>query len=269
MTRLRFGKVAFIAIMSVFFGGCALFGLSSSSESTKGKLGEGQSVCNTLPKSNIFHAYYQNTFKNIGSFVFGGQYTIAQVENLLGAQVYYIELNRSEKESVCAYIMATNTTYKQVKLTSQEIGQLESALAENDAYSEYERNDNIKDEYHTAMKFLKYHNKLAVPSNSLGLQSLRSLTKFLWEVDRIGSGLAARNIAITRFIHGKMQEDRVYKEGVLALVNTYTNIDSLNSPLKSACVYGKQPCHPLSNTECSSRLDEIRAIKNYAESVLK
>ena len=269
MTIFKLSKIAFFAIVSVFLGGCALFGLSNF-DGAKGKLGEGQSICNTLSKGDIFPTYYTSTFKDIGSFVFSGQYTIAQVENLLGAQVHYMEFKRSDKESVCAFIMATDTAYKQVSLTSQEIANLEKALADTDAYSEYEKRKEVKDEYYTAMKFLKYHNRLATPQDSLGLRSLRDLSKLLWQVDRVdNTNSAARNITATRFIHGKAQDERVYKEGPMSVIGVYTNISAINAALQSPIMRTKQPCVPLSNAECSMKINEVREIKNYAESLLK
>ncbi len=269
MTTFKLNKIALCATMSVFLGGCALFGLSSF-DGAKGKLGEGQSICNTLSKGDIFPTYYQSIFKDIGSFVFSGQYTIAQVENLLGAQVHYMEFSRSDSDKVCAYIMATDTAYKQVSLTSQDIANLERTLADTDAYSEYKRSSNIKDSYYTAMKFLKYHNRLATPQDSLGLRSLRDLGELLWKVDRMdNTNSAARNITATRFLYGKAQDERVYSEGPMAVVGVYTNISSLNAVFKSNMMRTKQPCHPLSNAECSMKINEVREIKNYAESLLK
>lgn len=269
--KSRLNKMAFLAFAGLVIGGCGFFGdLFGVVDSAKGKLGEGQSICNSLSKSDIFPTYYKSAFKDIGGFMFSGKYTISQVEKLLGAQIHYMEIKRSEKESVCAYVMATNTAYKQVRLTSQEIANLEKTLANTNAYSEYERRDDVKDEYYTAMKFLKYHNRFATPKDSLGLRSLRDLSKLLWKVDRAdNTNSAARNITATRFIHGKAQDERVYKEGPLAVVGVYTNISSLNAVFKSSMMNTKQPCHPLSNAECSSRINEVRAIKNYAESVLK
>ncbi len=192
------------------------------------------------------------------------------MENLLGAQVHYMEFKRSDKESVCAYIMATNTAYKQVSLTSQDIANLERALVDTDAYSEYEKRKDIKEQYHTAMKFLKYHNRLPAPQDSLGLRSLRDLSELLGKVDRIdNTNSAARNITATRFLYGKAQDDRVYSEGPMSVVGVYTNISALNAVQKSALIRTKQPCAPLSNAECSMKLNEIREIKNYAESLLK
>lgn len=266
---IKLNKMAFLAFAGLAIGGCGFFGDLfgvSNVNSTQGKFGEGQSVCNTLSKNDIFPAYYGNTFGEIGSFI--GAKNMAQVENVLGAQVHYMELKRSEKESVCAFVMATNTAYKQVSLTSQEITKLEKDLVSNNKYSEYERDKYAKDAYFTAMKFLKYHNKLTTQN----LTNLQSLGKLLWAVDRVDdTNFAARNITTTRFIHGKAQDERVYKEGPMALVAVYTNINHLNHTLKSPMLKTKQPCNSvsMSNAECFSRIDEIRAIKNYAESVLK
>lgn len=268
----RLNKMALLAFAGLVIGGCGFFGdLFGVVDSTKGKLGEGQSICNSLSKDEIFPTYYNSAFKDIGSFILGSQYTIAQVEKLLGAQVHYMEFSRSDSDKVCAFIMATNTAYKQVRLTSQEIANLERTLADTDAYSEYEKRSNVKDEYYTAMKFLKYHNRLATPKDSLGLRSLRDLSKLLWAVDRVdNTNFAARNITATRFIHGKAQDERVYKEGPLAVIAVYTNINAINAALKSPMLNNlKQPCHPLSNAECSMKINEIREIKSYAESLLQ
>lgn len=268
----RLNKMALLAFSGLVIGGCGFFGdLFGVVDSTKGKLGEGQSICNSLSKDEIFPTYYKSTFKDIGGFMFGSQYTIAQVEKLLGAQVHYMEFSRSDSDKVCAFIMATNTAYKQVRLTSQEIANLEKTLADTDAYSEYEKRKEVKDSYYTAMKFLKYHNRFATPKDSLGLRSLRDLSNLLWAVDRVdNTNFAARNITATRFIHGKAQDERVYKEGPLAVIAVYTNINAINAALKSPMLNNlKQPCHPLSNAECSSRINEIREIKSYAESLLQ
>ena len=262
-------KMALVAVLALATSGCAFFGdMFGIVDSTQGKLGEGQSVCNNLAKSEILPRYYANSgyFKELGSFFFSGDYSIAQVEKLLGAQVHYIEIKRSDKENICAYIISTNTVYKQTNLTSQEIAKLERALVDNDMYSEYEKRKVRKDEYYTALKFLKYHNKFTVPSESNGLKALQNLSKVLSSIDNSN---VARNIAIIRMLYGKAQsENLVYKAGMLN-VGTYTNLESLNSSLNASMKTSKPCAGMLSSAECSKQTNEVRAIKNYAESLLK
>lgn len=267
----KFNKMILVAVLALATSGCGFFG-GLFVDSTQGKLGEGNSVCNNLSKEAVFSAYYRDGgyFSKLGSFIFSGEYSIAQVENLLNAQVHYMEIKRDEKESICAYVMATNTAYKQVKLTSQEIARLEKALADNDKYSEYEKRKVRKDEYYTALKFLKYHNKFTVPSESVGLKALQDLTNVLWSIDMLDTNhIMARNIAIIRMLYGKAQSEKVYKNGVLLGIGIYTNLQILNSAINSPLMTIKQPCVELSNAECSKQINEVRAIKNYAESLLK
>lgn len=265
--------MASVAVLALATSGCAFFGdMFGIVDNTQGKLGEGQSVCNNLSKNEIFSAYYGNGgyFSELGSFIFSGQYTIAQVENLLGAQVHYMEIKRSDKENICAYIISTNTAYKQTNLTSQEIAKLERALVDNDKYSEYEKRNTQKDEYYTALKFLKYHNRFTIPSESVGLKALRDLTNVLWRIDMLDTNyIMAKNIAIVRMLYGKAQGGAVYKSGALLGIGTYTNLHLLNSSLNSPMMKTKRPCVELSNAECSKQINEVRAIKNYAESLLK
>ena len=266
-------KMASVAVLALSTSGCAFFGdMFGIVDSTQGKLGEGQSVCNNLSKNEVFSAYYGNGgyFSQLGSFIFSGQYTIAQIENLLGAQVHYMEIKRSDKESICAYIISTNTAYKQTNLTSQEIAKLERALVDNDEYSEYEKRKVRKDEYYTALRFLKYHNKFTVPSESVGLKALRDLANVLWNIDMLdANAIMARNIAIVRMLYGKAQSEKVYKNGVLLRIGSYTNLQHINSVLNSPMITTQNPCVELSTAECSKQINEVRAIKNYAESLLK
>lgn len=184
--------------------------------------------------------------------------------------MHYIEIKRSDKESICAFVMATNTDYKQVKLTSQELTRLEKALIDNDEYSEYEKRKVRKDEYYTALRFLKYHNKFTIPSESVELKALRDLANVLWNIDMLdANAIMARNIAIVRMLYGKAQSEKVYKNGVLLRIGSYTNLQHINSVLNSPMMTTKNPCVELSNAECSKQINEVRAIKNYAESLLK
>lgn len=269
MTTIR--NVAFVAIVGVFLGGCALFGLSILN-STQGKLGEGQSVCNNLAKNDILPRYYENRgyFNELGSFVFSGGYSIAQVEKLLGAQVHYVDIKRNDTESVCGFIVATNTAYRKTKLTSQEMAGFEKSLAHNDMYSQYEKSKEIQEIYMNALRFLKYHNKLTIPSESSGLKALQDLGKILLGIYREDD--KAQNIAMIRFIHGKAQNEFVYQGAFAFGLSKQTSLDTLRNFLKSIAENSRLCVRYASNknnqSKCPSYVNEIRTIKNYAESVL-
>lgn len=84
--------------------------------------------------------------------------------NLLGAKTYYIEIKRSNKESLCAYKLVFD--YLNTQVTEQELEQFERFAADNNMYDWYNDDDetfwNItnKDIILYSLKFLKYHKKI-------------------------------------------------------------------------------------------------------------
>lgn len=276
----RLNKMTLLAFAGLVIGGCGFFGdLFGVVDSTNGKFGEGQSVCNNIDKDDIFPRYYggMGDFRKIGDFVMSGKYSIAQIEKKLGAQIHYIEIKRSEKESVCGFVMATDTAFKNVSLTSQEIAKLERALVDNGDYRDYERRDDVKDNYYTAMKFLKYHNKLAIPSNSSGISDLLTLRYRLSNISNVNNEHKANNIAIIRFIHGKAElQNSPYHDAfvysmttIMQSLNNLNNFLDFNARSNSNCVRYGNVSESSSQSKCYSYVNEIRAIKNYTESVLK
>lgn len=268
----RLNKMAFLAFTGLVIGGCGFFGdLFGVVDSTKGKLGEGQSVCNNISKRDIFPRHYGGNFSNVGRFI--GIANSSQVEKMLGVQIHYIEIKRSEKESVCGFVMATNKDYNGVKLTSQDITRLEKALVNSGEYKSYEKSKDWQEAYHTALKFLKYHNKMdSLPNSSSGLITMQNFGKWLWNIGILDSDKIGQNIAMIRFIHGKAQDENPYQGAFMSAVNTHESLQRLRNALsynaknRNNCLrYGGDKN---SQSRCSSYISEIRTIKNYAESVL-
>lgn len=268
----RLNKMAFLAFAGLVIGGCGFFGdLFGVVDSTKGKLGEGQSVCNNISKRDIFPRHYGGNFSNVGRFI--GITDSAQVEKMLGVQIHYIEIKRSDKESICGFVMATNKDYNSVKLTSQDIAMLEKALANSGEYKSYEKSKDWQEAYHTALKFLKYHNKMdSLPNSSSGLITMQNFGKWLWNIGILDSDKIGQNIAMIRFIHGKAQDENPYQGAFMSAVNMRESLQGLRNALSynakhsNNCLrYGGDKN---SQSRCSSYISEIRAIKNYAESVL-
>ncbi len=271
MTTFKLNKIALCATMSVLLGGCAFFGFI---EGTAGKFGDGQSVCNNINKSDIFPRHYGGNFSNIGRFI--GITDSAQVETALGVQIYYTEIKRSDKESICGFVMATNKAYNNVNLTSQDIARLEKALADSGEYKGYEKSKERQAAYYTALKFLKYHNKMELlPNNSSGLTNMHNLGRWLWSAGILDSDKSGQNIAMIRFIHGTAQSENPYNGVFMRSVGMRESLkglrDFLSYNAKNAtngnnCMrYGDKSS---SQSRCSSYANEIRAIANYAESVL-
>lgn len=268
MTTLRLNKIALFAIASIFLCGCAFFGFTKSAT---GKFGEGQSVCNNINKSDIFPRHYGENFRNVGRFI--GITDATQAESVLGAQIHYIEIKRSDTESICGFVLATNKDYNSVKLTSQDMANLEKALAEGGEYKSYEQSKERQAAYHTALKFFKYHNKMeSLPNSSGELITMQNLGKWLWNIGILDSDKVGKNIAMIRFIHGKAQDENPYNGAFLFGVNMCESLQGLRNALSydashsNNCLrYGGDKN---SQSRCYGYINEIRAIKNYAESVL-
>lgn len=274
--KSRLNKMALLAFAGLVIGGCGFFGdLFGVVDSTKGKLGEGQSVCNNISKRDIFPRHYGGNFSNVGRFI--GIANSSQVEKMLGVQIHYIEIKRSEKESVCGFVMATNKDYNGVKLTSQDITRLEKALVNSGEYKSYEKSKDWQEAYHTALKFLKYHNKMELlPNSSSGLIAMKGFGNLLWDIGILDSDKIGKNIAMIRFIHGKaeLQDSPYHGAFVYSMTTIMQSLDSLNNFLdfnarnNSNCVRYGNVSESSSKSKCYSYVNEIRAIKNYAESVL-
>ncbi len=256
----RLNKMVFLACAGLVIGGCGFFGDLfgvANVDSTQGKFGEGQSVCNNAKKKDIFISHY-GVMLNIGNF--SGGLSAEQVEKILNAQIHYIDIKRNEKDNICGYVMTVDSPYSEVTLTSQEIGQLEKALADNNQYRYYERSKEVQRDYHTALKFLKYIKRLAIPNDKKGLESLGTLGQNLSYLDR------AEPVAIHNFLFGKKQwlngyvfNDDFKKEMSLGSLQSFLNSYTTK----------KDPCDSsISKADCSSHLNEVRAITNYAESLL-
>ena len=256
----RLNKMAFLACAGLVIGGCGFFGDLFgvvNVDSTQGKFGEGQSVCNNAKKEDIFISHYGIMFNKIGNL--SGGLSAEQVEKILNAQISYIDIKRNEKDNICGYVMTMDNTYSKVTLTSQEIGQLERALADNNQYRYYESSKEVKRDYYTALKFLKYIKRWNIPNDKNGLEALDSLGQTLSYLN------SAEPVAIHNFLFGKKQ--RINGYGFTDNFREEMDLVQLRGFLNSYTTQNN-PCAPsISKATCSSHLNEVRAIKNYAESV--
>lgn len=249
----RLNKMAFLAFAGLVIGGCGFFGdlfggVASGIDSTQGKLGEGQSVCNNIDKGYLnFHYDRLNTIGKLS-----GGLSAEQVAKILNVQISYIDIKRDEKNNICGFVTTTNNTYQKVTLTSQEIGQLEMALADNSRYGDYEESKETQKVYYTALKFLKYIKRFKIPNNEKGISNLVNLGGTLLDLEN------TTPVGICRFVLGKQQDYNGYASTIY--IAEKTNLNELRD------VFRYSSCRD--DDECSSHLNELRAIKNYAESVL-
>lgn len=255
----RLNKMAFLAFAGLVIGGCGFFGDLFgvvNVDSTQGKFGEGQSVCNNINKRDIFGSYDGDLY-TIGKL--SGGLSVEQVEKILNVQISYIDIKRNEKDNICGFVMTTNNTYQKVTLTSQEIGQLERALADSNKYNYYEGNKEVQEDYYAALKFLKYIKRWNIPNDKNGLESL----------EKLGQRLSSLNnrtaVAIHRFLFGKKQ----WLNGYAFTTNlpNSMSLGILRNFFNNYYVRNLSCESPVTKSECSSHLNEVRAIKNYAESV--
>ena len=251
----RLNKMAFLAFAGLVIGGCGFFGdlfggVASGIDSTQGKLGEGQSVCNNIDKGYLnFHYDSLNTIGKLS-----GGLSVEQVAKILNVQINYIDIKRNEKNNICGFVTTTNNTYQKVTLTSQEIGQLERALADNSEYGDYEESKGTQKVYYTALKFLKYIKRWNIPNNEKGISNLVNLGGTLLDLEN------TTPVGIHRFVLGKQQVYNRYNS--TTLIAEKTNLNELRDVVRySSCRDD--------DDECSSHLNELRAIKNYAESLVK
>lgn len=132
------------------------------------------------------------------------------VLSLLGAKPYYTEIKRSDKESVCAYKLVFE--YLNTQLTEQELERFERFTAEYNAYDWYNNDDNKK-YILSALKFIKYHNKIDElvydrlgKNASLGEYALHPLKELGGRLLGIG------DMRIVKMIYGKVQMGYVYRD---------------------------------------------------------
>lgn len=255
----RLNKMAFLAFAGLVIGGCGFFGdlfggVASSIDSTQGKLGEGQSVCNNINKDDLRFQY--RSLNTIGKL--SGGLSAEQVAKILNVQISYIDIKRNEKNNICGFVTTTNNTYQKVTLTSQEIGQLERALADNSRYGSYEESKERQKVYYTALKFLKYIKRWNIPNNEKGIDNLFELGDSLLYLDK------TTPVGIYRFVLGKQQDYNGYASTIH--IKEDTNLDELRD-FVSEYKTKKHYCE-YETKECPGHLNEVRAIKNYAESVL-
>ncbi len=250
----RLNKMAFLAFAGLVIGGCGFFGDLFgvvNVDSTQGKFGEGQSVCNNITKRDIFGSYDGDLY-TIGKL--SGGLSVEQVEKILNVQISYIDIKRNEKDNICGFVMTTDSSYSKVTLTSQEIGQLEMALADNSRYGDYEKSKETQKVYYTALKFLKYIKRWNIPNNEKGIINIYNLGITLLGLDK------TTPVGIYRFVLGKQQDYNGYTSTIYIRENT--NLDELRD------LFVQQPCGLNAIKECLAHLNEARAITNYAESVL-
>ena len=202
----------------------ALFGVDTSkemiafSDTIQGKFGENgkKSVCEKLSKTDIYPEI-NNKYGDwavMGEFFYNNNsYSIEQLENLLGLQIYYMDIKRDDKENVCTYVMTTDKSYMDTQITQQELARFEKFLFEHEIYESYDTNNESRESYIAALKFFKYHNKIEVFYAKTTLEKLNEFIRALQILNDKSDECSP--IAIYSFLYGKAQTADIrsaYKE---------------------------------------------------------
>lgn len=117
-----------------------------------------ESVCNS----------YSIEYMGIGydmSYFATGNDKAKDYWNKLVMRYYNAEIKKSDKETICVYMVTTGQGYLDTELTPQEIEQFERFLVEKSHDGAYERFEKNKEYFLKVLKFFKYHNKLDVLYN--------------------------------------------------------------------------------------------------------
>lgn len=287
MKKIILTKIAFIAFVCLSLCGCDsteltdkltknIHNKSSDGQSSKlpnsiqGKLGDGQSPCSNFDKKELFPNIFGKYSGDDYAFKYFNIINDKQKESLFNVQVNYMEIKRSEKESVCAYVANIDKKYNEMQLSSQEIEQLERALVNNNMYSKYEQSKELQESYFNALKFLKYHN-IQIPNDYQGLNQLD------WVIDTINR----YNMTIIQVVYGKVIEkmhpfdmmgSMIVASPYYDAFRIYSAYLSLNELAEFLSKENGNNCNLSgedAKSKCANYIKEIRAIKNFAESVLK
>lgn len=281
MKKIILVKIAFIAFVGLALCGCdsteltdkftkSINNKSSDRQSSnlpkgiQGKLGDGQSLCSDFDKKELFPKIFVNAFRYFDII------DDKQKERLFNVQVNYMEIKRSEKESVCAYVANIDKKYNEIQLSSQEVEQLERALVNNNMYSKYEQSKELQESYFNELKFLKYHN-IKIPNDYQGLTGL----------DLVIDGINKYNMTIIQVVYGKIIEkihpfdmmgSMIVASPYYDAFGIYSAYLSLNELAEFLSKENGNNCNLSgedAKSKCANYIKEIRAIKNFAESVLK
>lgn len=290
MKNINIIKIAFIAFVGLALCGCDSLltdneSIDKSTQSTHnkssdrqssnlpkgiyGKLGDGQSLCSDFNKKMLFPKIFGN--RSGEAFSYFNIIDYEQKERLFNVQVNYMEIKRSDKESVCAYVASIDKKYNEIQLSSQEVEQLEKALVDNDMYGKYEQSKELQESYFNALKFLKYHN-IKIPNDYQELEYF----------DLVVNTINGYNMAIIQVVHGKIIKKvhpfdmmgsmiiaSPYYDAFGIYSGIYLSLDDLVKFLSKENGNNCKLSGEDAKSKCASYIKEIQAIKNFAESALK
>lgn len=195
----------------------ALFGIDTSKEiitdTFQGRLGDnsGQSVCETLPKTEIYPEIdaKSDDLQMIGDFFYGyDSYSAEQIENLFKIRIDYMEIKRKNNESVCAYVIAIDKSFVNTKLSSDEVERFEDFLLENELYDD-------RKYYRDILKFFKHYGKMDAfyDDNALAIKVFKAFLRLEGEVESATeSGKDYAPIAMYRFANGEALDEPPYSK---------------------------------------------------------
>lgn len=201
----------------------ALFGIDTSKEiitdTIQGRLGDnsGQSVCETLPKAEIYPEIdaTSDDLQMIGDLFYGyDSYSAEQIENLFKIRIDYMEIKRKNNESVCVYVIAIDKSFWDTKLSSDEVERFEDFLLENELYLENALYDERK-YYRAILKFFKHYGKMDTfyDDNDLAFKVFKAFLRLEGEVEcATESGKAYAPIAMYRFADGEALDEPPYSK---------------------------------------------------------
>ena len=198
----------------------AISGIDTSKEiitdTIQGRLGDnsGQSVCETLPKTEIYPEIdaNNNSFERIGDFFFGFDlYSAKQVENLFKIRIDYMEIKRKANESVCVYVISTDKSFMKTKLSSEELERFKKFVVEYDIYDNY-RGEKY---YLNVLKFFKHYGKIEAfyDNNALASSIFMTFLKLEGEFESATeSGIDYAPIAMYEFVDKEVLAEPPYSK---------------------------------------------------------
>lgn len=195
----------------------AISGIDTSkdiiTDTIQGRLGDnsGQSVCETLPKTEIYPeiGIESDDLQILGDFFYGyDAYSAEQVENLFKIRIDYMEIRRKANESVCVYVIAVDKSFVDTKLSSEEVERFEDFLLENELY-------NDRKYYRDILKFFTRYGKADAfyDDNDLAIKVFKAFFRLEGEVSRdIEGGKDYAPIAMYRFVNGEALDEPPYSK---------------------------------------------------------
>lgn len=166
-----------------------------------------ESVCNSYSTKDYISVKFVGQMSQFAT----GDYKQEKYWDELIMRYYTSEIKKSDKETICIYMVTTRQGYLNTQLTPQEIERFERFLIEKADESNYKIYENYKDSYLKALKFFKYYNKLDILYSKKDIRT--GIIKYA-NPDSLGMVASwlevyenEATIAIKRFVYGKDMGD--------------------------------------------------------------